>query len=82
MKIRLVLVAVGQPEFYTLAVTNPVDLVCLILHEHFAKVLAAKLLIMRRIKTKVQNINFIFESSKLYIAVGQMSNTVITYRVD
>jgi hypothetical protein len=82
MKIRLVLVAVGQHEFYTLAVVNPVDLVCLILHEHFATVLAAKLLIMRCIKTKVQNINFIFESSKLFIAVGQMSNTVITHKVD
>jgi len=60
MKIRVVLVAVGQPEFNTLAVTNPVDLVCLILHEYFATVLAAKLLIMRFIKPK-------FKTSTLYL---------------
>jgi hypothetical protein len=33
-------------------------------------------------QTKVQNNNFIHESSKLYIAVGQMSNKVITHNVD
>lgn len=60
MKIRLVLVAAGQPEFCTLAVTNPVDLVSSILHEHFATVLAAKLLIMRCIKPK-------FKTSTLYL---------------
>lgn len=33
-------------------------------------------------QSEVQNIKFILESSKLYIAVGQMSNTVITHKVD
>ena len=72
MKIRLVLVAVGQPEFFTLAVMNPINLVCFILHEHFARVvclivyehfatvLTAKLLIMRCIKPK-------FKKSTLYL---------------
>jgi hypothetical protein len=33
-------------------------------------------------QTKVQNINFILESSKLYMGVGQMNNKVITHNVD
>jgi len=50
--------------------------------EHFAMVLAANIMHCEMHETKVQNINFILESSKLYIAVGQMSNTVFTHKMD